>query len=203
MVSRISYIYFIVFFVFLFGLSPQASYNLPPQQTVERLIHTIKSLNTSSSLSSREIKANQKVSHLALTLIDLDEISRKALGKYWTKRTPTEKKEFRLLLSRMFVQEAFPSSGKFFLLLKLVFGKTKIEQSKALVPITLTHEEEGEIAINFHLHKSKGKWKIVDVYLDEVSMRNNLRSQVYKIISKNDYQELVRRIKEKLKNSNS
>jgi len=39
---------------------------------------------------------------------------------------------------------------------------------------------------------------VVDVDLDGVSMRNNMRSQLYKVISKNNYQELVRRIKEKL-----
>jgi len=43
----------------------------------------------------------------------------------------------------------------------------------------------------------------VDVDLDEVSMRNNLRSQFYKIINKNDYQDLVRRMEEKLKESKS
>ena len=40
--------------------------------------------------------------------------------------------------------------------------------------------------------------RAVDVDLDEISMRNNMRSQLYKIISKNNYLELVRRIKEKL-----
>jgi len=39
----------------------------------------------------------------------------------------------------------------------------------------------------------------VDVILDGVSMRNNLRSQFYKILKKNDFEELVRRMGKKLK----
>ena len=62
---------------------------------------------------------------------------------------------------------------------------------------------DGEIVISFHLLKSKDKWQIVDVDLDGISMRNNLRSQVYKIISKNNYQELVLRMEKKLKNPNN
>ena len=44
MVSRISYIYVIIFFAFLFGLSPKTSSNSSPQKTVEKLIHSIRNL---------------------------------------------------------------------------------------------------------------------------------------------------------------
>ena len=103
----------------------------------------------------------------------------------------------------MFVKEAFPNSGKFFSTLELVFGKTKIKKQRLIVPLTVIHNKEGEIDINFHLHINQGQWQVVDVDLDEISMRNNLRAQVYKIIAKNNYQELIRRMEEKLKETNS
>jgi ABC-type transporter MlaC component len=65
------------------------------------------------------------------------------------------------------------------------------------------HNGEGEIDINFHLRINQDQWQVVDVDLDEISMRNNLRAQVYKIIAKNNYQELIRRMEEKLKETNS
>jgi ABC-type transporter MlaC component len=102
------------------------------------------------------------------------------------------------LLSRMFIKEAFPNSGKFFSALKLIYGQPTINKSKANVPLTVVHEKEGEINIDFHLQKYRDQWQVVDVDLDEISMRNNMRSQLYKVISKNNYQELVRRIKKKL-----
>ena len=102
------------------------------------------------------------------------------------------------LLSRMFIKEAFPNSGKFFSALKLIYGQPTISESKANVPLTVVHEKEGEINIDFHLQKYRDQWQVVDVDLDGVSMRNSMRSQLYKVISKNNYQELVRRIKEKI-----
>ncbi|SVD15071.1 uncharacterized protein METZ01_LOCUS367925, partial [marine metagenome] len=67
-----------------------------------------------------------------------------------------------------------------------------------IVPLTVTHKKEGEVNIDFHLNNNSGQWRLVDVDLDEISMRNNLRSQFYKVISKNDYQGLVHRMKKKL-----
>ena len=201
--SRKNLIYFLVLFLILFSYSSAMADDISPRQTVENLLSSIKNLKTGGQLSPEELKANHNLSHRALAMMNLQEVSRKALGKYWKKRTSEEQEGFIDLLGRMFIKEAFPNSGKFFSTLKLVYGDTEIKKSKAHVSLTVVHKEEGEIGIEFHLLKNQGQWQVVDVDLDEVSMRNNLRSQFYKIINKNDYQDLVRRMEEKLKESKS
>ena len=203
MVPFKNYIYFILLFLFVLGLSPATADNITPQQTVKKLIDFISNLKTEKSLSSSEQKTNQDLSRRALDLLDLNEVSRKTLGKHWKNRTSREQQNFIGLLSQMFIKEAFPNSGKFFSTLKLIFGKTKIKKLKVLVPVTVVHTEEGEISIDFHLLKNQDSWQVVDVYFDEISMRNNLRSQVYKIIAKKNYQELIQLMEEKLKKTNS
>ena len=198
MASRGKSIFFLVLFMFVFWASSAPASETSPRQTVEKLLDAIRGLKIDNKLSPERQKMNQELSLRALEMLDLQEVSRKALGKHWNKRTPKEQNGFVKLLSRMFVQEAFPNSGKFFSDLKLVYGKIRIKKSKALVPLTVVHQEEGEIAIDFHLHKNDGGWQVTDVDLDEISMRNNLRSQFYKIIDKNDYQDLVRRMEAKL-----
>ena len=71
-----------------------------------------------------------------------------------------------------------------------------------VVPLTVVHEKEGEVDIDFSLKQVEARWQVVDVILDGVSMRNNLRSQFYKILKKNDFKELVRRMNKKLKETN-
>ena len=198
MLSRKNWIYLTVFILALFELSPVIAKEASPRNTVEILLNSITNLKTGKPLTPEEVKENDILSYRALALLNIREISRKALGKYWKKRTLTEQKVFIDLLSRMFIKEAFPNSGKFFSALKLIYGQTTIKESKANVPLTVVHEKEGEINIDFHLQKYRDQWQVVDVDLDEISMRNNMRSQLYKVISKNNYQELVRRIKEKL-----
>ena len=198
MLSRKNWIYLTVFILALFELSPVIAKEASPRNTVEILLNSITNLKTGKPLTPEEVKENDILSYRALALLNIREISRKALGKYWKKRSLTEQKVFIDLLSQMFVKEAFPNSGKFFSALKLIYSQTTIKESKANVPLTVVHEKEGEINIDFHLQKYRDQWQVVDVDLDEISMRNNMRSQLYKVISKNNYQELVRRIKEKL-----
>ena len=198
MLSRKNWIYLTVFILALFELSPVIAKEASPRNTVEILLNSITNLKTGKPLTPEEVKENAILSYRALALLNIREISRKALGKYWKKRTLTEQKVFIDLLSRMFIKEAFPNSGKFFSALKLIYGQPTISESKANVPLTVVHEKEGEINIDFHLQKYGDQWQVVDVDLDEISMRNNMRSQLHKVISKNNYQELVRRIKKKL-----
>ena len=198
MTYRKNWIYLIVFILASFRLSPIVAEEISPRNTVETLLNSITNLKTEKPLSPEEIKENDVLSYRALALLDIRKISRKILGKYWKKRTLTEQKVFIDLLSQMFIKEAFKNSGKFFSALELIYGQTTINKSQAKVPLIVVHEKEGEIIIDFHLHKYHDQWQVVDVDLDKISMRSNLRSQLYKIISKNGYQELVRRMKEKL-----
>ena len=98
---------------------------------------------------------------------------------------------------------AFPSSAKFFAELNLVYGKTKEEKQRTVVPLTVVHEKEGEVDIDFRLTQTEKRWLVVDVVLDGVSMRNNLRSKFYKVIAKKGFNELMRKMEKKLKASKS
>ena len=72
-----------------------------------------------------------------------------------------------------------------------------------VVPLTVVHEKEGEVDIDFRMKKDSENWRVVDVILDGVSMRNNLRSQFYKILRKNNFKELVRRMQKIVKDTQS
>ena len=198
MLHRKNLIYFIVLFLVFFRPPLTNANESSPQHIVERLLSSISKLKTGTSLSLKELEKNKYLSSSAVTLLNLEEVSEKSLGKYWGIRTSVEKSRFHDLLEKMFIKEAFPSSGKFFSKLKLVYGKTVIKKLQASVPVTVIHEKEGEISINFHLKNNDNRWQIVDVDLDEISMRNNIRSQFYKIIAKNGFQEVIRRMEEKI-----
>jgi len=163
------------------------------------LLATIQKIKTGDKLSAEQKKANNARSQKALIYLNIAEISKKSLGKYWSKRTDEEKTSFSKLLGDLFIYVAFPNSGKFFVDLDLAFAESEIEKAKAFVPMTVVHKNEGEIEIDFVLKQNSDDWKVVDVHMDGVSMRNNLRSQFYKIIAKENFGELVRRMEKKLK----
>jgi phospholipid transport system substrate-binding protein len=160
-----------------------------PQATVELLLGEISQIKPGEK---------DKHSHSALNLLNVGEISKKALGKHWVKRSETEQEKFQTLLGELFVHVAFPSSAKFFAQLEVVYGKPKEKKQKIVVPVIVVHEEEGEVGIDFHLIQTDEKWQVVDVILDGASMRNNLRSKFYKIIKKKGFDALLLTMNKKL-----
>ena len=172
-----------------------------PQAAVQELLGEIRQIK--KNLSGQEKADNQKHAHSALVWLNVAEISKKALGKHWAKRSDSEQKRFQALLGELFLHVAFPSSAKFFAELDLVYGKTTEEKQRTVVPLTVVHEKEGEVDIDFRLTRTAGNWQVVDVILDGVSMRNNLRSKFYKVITKKGFDELMRKMEKKLKASKS
>ena len=192
----------IAFSITLFVLANSASADSDsksPEFAVKKLLGEIKQIVKKDSLSEAEKAENKKHSDIALSVLKVPEISQKALGKYWSKHTEEQQKQFQNLLGNLFVHVAFPSSAKFFANLDVVYGKPKSKKDMMVVPLTVAHEKEGEVDIDFRMKQSEEGWQVVDVILDGVSMRNNLRSQFYKILKKKDFKELVRRMKKKLK----
>ena len=185
------------------GLLWAESSDLGPQASVQQLLGEICQINKEKSLSSQKDAENQKHAQSALVWLNVAELSQKALGKHWAKRSDPEQKRFQVLLGELFLHVAFPSSAKFFAELDLMYGKTKEGKQRTVVPLTVVHEKEGEVDIDFRLTRTAGNWQVVDVMLDGVSMRNNLRSKFYKVITKKGFDELMRKMENKLKASKS
>ena len=191
----------IAFFVLAASASADSG-SKSPEFAVKKLLGEIKQIVKKDSLSEAEKAENRKHSDIALSVLKVPEISQKALGKYWSKHSEEQQKQFQTLLGNLFVHVAFPSSAKFFANLDMLYGKPKRKKDMMVVPLTVVHEKEGEVDIDFRMKLSEEGWQVVDVILDGVSMRNNLRSQFYKILKKKDFKELVRRMEKKLKETN-
>ena len=169
-----------------------------PKATVEQLLKAITQLHHKKPLTPEQQQSNDTVSRQAVALMDVRKVSQKTLGKYWKERSKKEQDEFVQLLGDIFRYVAFPNSSKFFGEMEINYAATKMDRKTATVPMTVVHKEEGEVGLAFVLEKNSGHWQAVDVILDGVSMRTNLRTKFYKVIKKHDYSDLLRRMQKKL-----
>jgi phospholipid transport system substrate-binding protein len=188
----------IVTLIGLVGFSPDSVLADAPKATVQQLLQSITQLHHKKPLTPEQQQSNDKISRQAVALMDVRQVSQKTLGKYWKARSKKEQDEFVQLLGDIFRYVAFPNSSKFFGEMNLNYAATEVDGKGATVPLTVQHPEEGEVGIDFVLAQNSTRWRVVDVILDGVSMRNNLRTQFYKVIKKNDYSELIRRMQKKL-----
>jgi len=185
----------------LVGFTPVSALADAPKAAVEQLLASITQLHHKKPLTPEQQQANDKISRQAVALMNVRQVSQKSLGKYWKERSKKEQNEFVQLLGDLFRYVAFPNSSKFFGEMNIHYAATRVYGKTATVPITVVHEEEGEVGLDLVLAQNSSRWRVVDVILDGVSMRNNLRTQFYKVIKKNDYSELVRRMQKKLNNA--
>jgi phospholipid transport system substrate-binding protein len=190
---------FVAFTLFgLVGPVPDSALADAPKAAVEQLLASITQLHHKKPLTPGQRQSNDKVSRQAVAFMDVRRVSEKSIGKYWKERSKKEQDEFVQLLGDIFRYVAFPNSSKFFGEMDIKYAATRMDGKTATVPMTVVHEEEGEVGLEFALERNSSRWRVVDVVLDGVSMRNNLRTQFYKVIKKKDYSELLHRMQKKL-----
>lgn len=195
---NILHLFALVMLVGLVGAAPDSARADAPQTAVRQLLESIKQMHYKKPLTPEQRQSNKKISDQALALMDVRLVSQKTLGKHWKARSKKEQDEFVQLLGDLFRYVAFPNSSKFFGEMEIKYGATEMDGQRATVPLIVKHEDEGEVGIDFRLEQNSAQWRVVDVILDGVSMRNNLRTQFQKIIRKKDYSDLLRRMQKKL-----
>lgn len=171
-----------------------------PSQLVQRLVKTINSIKQPNpgNLSPVDRAANVTAAQEANTILDLQAVSQRTLGKHWQTRTPAEQKEFVTLLEQLFAKVAYPKSAEFFSGLEIQVAKENVTGQKATVKTTVKHPKEGLVSVDYRLIQDSGAWRVQDILLDDVSLAANLQSQFNKIITEHSYTELLRRMRDKL-----
>ena len=160
-------------------------------------VSTIKSAED-GSLSKANVARNAYMAEKVNGLLDLPVASQRILGRHWKKLTPVQQQEFIVLFTEFMVKVAYPKSALYFDEFTVKVTDENIKEELAEVKTMITHEVEGPISVDYRMQKHNGTWRVRDVILDDVSLIRNLQSQCSKIITEHSYNELVRRMREKL-----
>ncbi|OQY97916.1 MAG: organic solvent tolerance ABC transporter substrate-binding protein [Candidatus Brocadia sp. UTAMX2] len=130
-------------------------------------------------------------------IFNFEEMSKRALGQHWKKRSPEEKKEFVELFTNI-LKDAYIGKTDTYSGEKIVFVKEKQdEKDYASVQTKIITNTGAVVLVEYRMLSNAGKWKIYDVIIEGVSLVNNYRSQFSNILMKSPYEELVQKIKGK------
>jgi phospholipid transport system substrate-binding protein len=132
--------------------------------------------------------------------LDFDELARRSLARHWDGLSAKQRTEFvttlRDLIERSYIRQIHGSPNY-----DLVFDKETIDGHEADVTATLHSMARGkkvEVAIEYKLLAKEGKWLVYDVITDEQSMLENYRAEFSKIINKESFDALLKRMRKKL-----
>jgi phospholipid transport system substrate-binding protein len=164
-----------------------------PAATVQSLLSAVSVLS-----ETKDPKAEAEAVKRISGTFDVVGLSRACLQKTWDELSGEERKNFVSLFKEVLEKIAYPKSAKFFTDTEVEVEEIIRENGKAEVSTLVVHPEEGEVEVGYCLELLDGTWLIEDILLDGVSLRLDLRSQTQKILREESYEELKRRLREKL-----
>jgi len=135
------------------------------------------------------------VRKIANDIFDFSETARRSLGRHWQGRTQAERDEFVQLFSdlleRSYISKIETYGGE-----KISYLGDTVEGDQAKVQTKLV-TKNGDIPIEYRMHKAADRWLVYDVVIEGVSLVANYRTQFNKIIQTSSFQELMNKMKNK------
>lgn len=170
-----------------------------PEEKIKQTTDKILSILTDPALKnpSKEGERRKLIRGAVDEQFDWEEMARRSLARHWNQRTAEEKKEFvRLfadLLERVYMSKVEDYSGE-----KVQYEGERADGDYAIVKVKIVTKKNTDIHVEYRLKKEGNKWLVYDVSIEGVSLVNNYRAQFNSIISQSSYENLVKKLREKV-----
>ncbi|MCC7540705.1 MAG: ABC transporter substrate-binding protein [Deltaproteobacteria bacterium] len=178
---------------------PRAAQSGPRALMRARYAQLSKALNGAPADAGAAVPEPQRrqVRRILSSLIDYDEIARRSLATHWEQRTPAERTEFTQLL-RALVEQAYERNLRTTMRWEVQWAEESVQGDATIVGSVARSREERRrppIRIDYHFHRIGTSWKVFDIVTDQVSLVDNYRGQFGRIITRNGYADLIRRMR--------
>lgn len=138
-----------------------------------------------SDPQSSQEKKKKEFRKLLDSSFDLDTIARFALGKYWKDATPSQQKEYVVLFKKMVVAVYADRFGDYKGQKFEVKTARPIGSKDAMVTSEIVQINGGKnIQVDWRVRKTGSAYKVVDVYVEGVSMSVTQRSDFSSVIQR-------------------
>jgi phospholipid transport system substrate-binding protein len=129
---------------------------------------------------------------------DVDGIARFVLGRYWRRATPQEREEY-LALFREFVVGTYASRLEQYSGETLKVKGVREDRDEAVVETEIERPRGPAVPVDWRVKSNDGKFRVVDVVVESVSMRITHRSEFASVIQNSGgrVQTLIDRLRDK------
>lgn len=139
----------------------------------------------------------QKITATLEAFTDFDEFGRLTLKDWWEKLAPKQRtlfiEKFKALVKRSYARRFHAGEP-----LTVTFtGEPKLVGDKALVT-TRVKSGKTTAQVDYKLVQRGDTWKVYDIVIDDVSLVLSYRKQFTKILNKDGFDELIRRMTKKI-----
>ena len=172
------------------ALAGPATDQIKPQ--IDRVIATLE--NPALKGDGKTAERRQVLRGITDGVFDWTEMAKRALGRHWAGRTPTEQQEFvalfRELLERAYVAKIERYAGE-----PVAYVGEVADGEVTTVRTKITTRQNQDVPIDYRMFRDGERWRVYDVLIESISLVNNYRTQFDGIIKTSSYEELVKRLK--------
>ncbi len=174
------------------GLAVASQVTEDVKDTIDKVIEIV---------GREDLKNNKEARREALREVidqrfNYHQMVRRALAKNWKGRSDQERREFTGLFKKL-LENSYASKLESYSDETINFTDEVIKGKYALVKTEVVRKAS-TISVDYKLINGDGAWKIYDFVIEGVSMVRNYRSQFSKIIRKDSYEGLVRKLTDKV-----
>ena len=142
----------------------------------------------------------EEVRKLVGSFLDYHELAKRSLARHWESITPKQREEFvntlRELVERSYLKQVHGNANY-----NIKYDKETKDGGEANVTgvlNTVARNKKVKIALEYKMLWKGDHWVVYDVVTDEQSMLENYRAEFNKIINKDGFDALLKRMKKKL-----
>jgi phospholipid transport system substrate-binding protein len=168
--------------------------------SAEEFIQTRQAQVTSLLRQAATGQRDKQVASILDGMIAYDELAKRSLAAHWGDLSDAQHKEFTDILRRL-VQRSYEKNIKNILEYRVEYLGEEPGSEGIVVHTRASSDQKAQeepITIDYQLMQSGKDFKVVDIVTEGSSMVNNYKNQFHRIIQKDGYDTLVKRMKDKL-----
>lgn len=151
-------------------------------------------------MRKNDAASNTRIATTFDEMLDYQSLAQESLGSEWAARTDAEKAEFSELLKQL-VRKSYERNLRKTLEFDIEYVAEKAKGDAMVVvtkAVSKTDKRAEPIEIEYKLAKRDGVWRVQDIVTDSVSLVSSYRSQFTKIVKKDGFPALIKKMKDKL-----
>ena len=164
------------------------------KSTVDKALIVLRDPRFKPAAKTKERR--EQLKQILFARFDFSEMTKRALGANWRRRTPKEQEEFVRLFTDL-LERAYADTIESYSDAKIVYVGERLDDGYADISSKVLAAKGEEFSLNYRAHFVGGEWRVYDVVVENISMVNNYRSQFNRVITNASYEELVRRLRDK------
>jgi len=173
-----------------------ASADMSPTDSVRTSVDSILALLQNKEMD--QATRRKEMRKVITGRFDFRAMSQRTLATNWKKASSEQKQEFVQLFAQL-IENTYIGRIEAYTDEKVDFPGEKVKGKKAVVE-TLILTPSADIPINYKVYRKKnGEWWVYDVIIEGISLISNYRSSYQEIVSKEGFDGLIAKMKDKIK----